>query len=92
MLTEGGPGWSGRENIFTLENSGLPLGVECLACRHRALVPAERLRRQRGVHDMTQLTSLRLRCACGSRSWRPTIFNRAEDVEAWAGQRLDPTF
>ncbi|MFO1081914.1 MAG: hypothetical protein U1E23_14950 [Reyranellaceae bacterium] len=92
MLTEGSAGWSGRENIFSLENSGLPLGVECKACRHCALVPLKRLLRQRGVHLMTQLTSLRLRCTCGSRGWTPTVFRGGDDIEDWIGRSLEPTF
>jgi hypothetical protein len=58
MLVEDGPGWSGRENLSTLERNGLPLGVECSQCQHRALVPFHVLRR-RG-HDMTPIKRLPL--------------------------------
>jgi hypothetical protein len=47
-----------------------PLSVECLGCGHRALVGLQAVR-HRG-DDMTPLASLRLRCQCGSREWRPT--------------------
>src|SRR5262245_61017327 len=40
MVIEGGPGWSGRENLYSLEPTHQPLGVECRARGHRALVPA----------------------------------------------------
>src|SRR5262249_29172962 len=30
-------GWSGREYLWSLESSKLPLGVECRQCQHRAL-------------------------------------------------------
>lgn len=85
MLTEGGPGWSGRENLYTLDRSRQPLGVECVACRHRSLVPVASVRRQRGVHDMTPVKQLRLRCQCGSREWRATIFRQGDDTAAWQG-------
>jgi hypothetical protein len=68
MLVEGGPGWSGRENLWMLESSRLPLGVECIQCQHRALVPFQILRRC--GHDMTPIKSLPLVCRCGSRDWR----------------------
>jgi hypothetical protein len=60
MLVEGGPGWSGGENLWTLGRSGQPLGVECRQCQHRALVPFQILRR-RG-HDMTPIKRLPLVC------------------------------
>jgi hypothetical protein len=81
MLVEGGEGWSGRENLWTLETSGLPLGVECRTCRHRALLAFAVVRR-RG-HDMTPIKSLPLVCRCGSRDWRATIFRAGDDTTAW---------
>jgi hypothetical protein len=47
MLVEDRPGWSGHYSIYTVELGGHPLGVECLACGHRALVTTAVLRRQR---------------------------------------------
>jgi hypothetical protein len=81
MLVEGGSGWSGRENLGTLESSCHPLGVECAACRHRALVPFRVLR---GCgYEMTPIKSLPLVCRCGSRDWRATIFQQDDDIAAW---------
>jgi hypothetical protein len=83
MLVEDGPGWSGRENLWTLERNGLPLGVECSQCQHRALVPFHVLRRC--GHDMTPIKRLPLICRCGSRDWRATIFRQGDDTAAWQG-------
>ena len=83
MLVEGGPGWSGRENLWTLESSRLPLGVECRQCQHRALVAFQIL--QRCGHSMTPIKRLPLVCRCGSRDWRATIFRDVDDTAAWQG-------
>ena len=64
MFKEGGPGWSGRENLFTLERAASR--VECEFCGKRALVPFDRLKGRRS--DMTPIKHLPLRCGCGSRN------------------------
>jgi hypothetical protein len=85
MVIEGGPGWSGRENLYTLALTHQPLGAECRACGHRALVPAHKLRR-RG-HDMTVLKRFRLVCAaCGEREWTAVLFAKGDDPDGWVGQ------
>lgn len=74
-------GWSGRENLHTLDCHGFPLGVTC-GCGHRGLVELATL----GAHagNMKRIIDLKLRCAaCGSRDWQPTIFDRAEEVTAF---------
>ena len=61
-----------------------PLGVECLGCRRKALIPAERFGDCKG--DMKAIDSLRLVCsACGARDWRAELFNREGEAEAWLG-------
>jgi hypothetical protein len=54
-----------------VESSGEPLGIKCLACRHRALVPVRVLRRC--DHDMTPIKSLLLVCrgAAGRGAMQP---------------------
>lgn len=88
MPTESGPGWSGRENLYTIETSRLPLGVECEFCGKRSLVAIERLRTPSRT-DMTPIKSLPLRCGCGSRHWIATIFVNQDQAEAFPrpGQR-----
>ena len=83
MLVEDGPGWSGRENLWTLESSGLPLGVECRQCRHRALVAFAVVRRC--GHQMRPIKRLPLVCRCGSRDWLATIFRQSDDLARWQG-------
>jgi hypothetical protein len=85
MLVEDRPGWSGHYNIYTVELCGHPLGVECRACGHRALVATAVLRRQRDIDVMTPLKRIRLKCRCGSREWRAVIFDRPEDPQSWQG-------
>jgi hypothetical protein len=59
-----------------------PLGVECLGCKRRALVPAERFGGCKG--GMTELRSLRFVCQlCGSRDRETKIFLRVGEAEAW---------
>jgi hypothetical protein len=70
---------------------GHPLGVECRACCHRALVPSAVLRRQSGIDVMTPVKRARLRCQCGSTKWRATIFDKQDDTAAWQGAP-GPTF
>jgi hypothetical protein len=70
MLTEDGAGWSGREDLYTLGR--LPLGVVCDFCGKRALLPIETLAARDG--DMTPVKSFKVRCSCGSRHWKATIF------------------
>ena len=83
MLVEGEPGWSGRENLRTLESSILPLGVECRQCQRRSLVSFQIL--QRCGHSMTPLKRLPLVCRCGSRDWQATIFRQGDNTAAWQG-------
>lgn len=70
-------------NLHSLYMCGMhPLGVECLGCKRRALVPAERFGGCQG--DMTELRSLRLVCSsCGGRDVASEVFIRAGDAEAW---------
>ena len=79
------------DNLHTLYMSGMnPLGVECLGCGRKALIPAERFGGCRG--DMREIPSLRLVCsACGARDWQHRIFRREGGAEAWLeGATLSP--
>ena len=61
------------ENLFTLTTDDVPLCVECLTCRHRAVLEAAVLKHLCGLHDMSPLTTIsrRLKCAqCGSKAVR----------------------
>lgn len=85
MLVEGGRGWSGRENLRTVQMSGQPLGVECRACRHRGLVPLQAAERV-AASNMTSVKSLPLVCRCGSRDWLAVLFTApGDDPHAWQG-------
>jgi hypothetical protein len=55
VLKEDSPGWSGHYSIYTVELGCHPLGVECRACGHRALVATAALRRQRDIDLMTRV-------------------------------------
>jgi hypothetical protein len=57
-----------------------PLGVECLGCKRRALVPAERFGGCKA--NMREIRSLRLVCSsCGARDWEAKVFIRAGQAE-----------
>jgi len=78
-------------NLHSVYMRGMhPLGVECLGCRRKALIPAERLGACKG--DMTAIDSLCLVCtACGARDWQARIFMREGEAEAWLeGAVLSP--
>ena len=70
-------------NLHSLYMRGMhPLGVECLGCHRRVLVPADRFGTCKG--DMRAIDSLRLVCSsCGARDWQSTVFNAAGEAEAW---------
>lgn len=86
------PHWQGpardNPNLHGLAGSGLPLGVTCTACRHRALVPLARI----GAHigNMKEVRSLKFRCsACRSSAWEPTIFHREAQMALFLGPRAE---
>jgi len=70
-------------NLHSVYMRGMhPIGAECLACHRRALIPADRLGTCKG--DMRAIDSLRLVCSsCGARDWEATVFNAADEAEAW---------
>ena len=57
--------------------------LQCRASGHRAPVALRTVCHQGSY--MTPLASLRPRCQCGSREWRPTLFNAGDDPAAWQG-------
>jgi hypothetical protein len=69
-------------NLHSLANRGHPLGVECKACGHRALIPLDQLGADRG--NMREVSTLRLKCSsCESRKWGAVIFNSDEEAAAF---------
>ena len=84
VLIEDALGWTSRENLYTLQRTGQPLGVECTACGHRGLVPFGRAKRRRS--DMTPIKNLPLACVCGSKKWTAVLFSKRDSPEAWQGQ------
>jgi len=79
-------------SLHSLYMRGQPLGVECRACAHRALVFAGRVEGFKG--DMTLLQDLRLLCSsCGARHWTGWLLSDDGDREAFIGAgRSRPTF
>lgn len=78
----GPPARTRTDNLHSLARTGRPLGVICKTCGHRALIPLDRL----GAHsgNRQEIHTLKLKCsACESREWKPTLFQRAEDVDTF---------
>jgi hypothetical protein len=70
------------DNVRAAVLSRLPVGVECLGCRHRALVDLMKLGGHSG--DMRELRALRFTCAdCGGRNVRASIFATQQQVLAF---------
>jgi hypothetical protein len=85
QVSSAGARWSPLmpiDNVRAAVLSRLPIGVECLGCRHRALVDLMKL----GAHsgDMRELRNLRFTCAdCGGKSVRASIFATQQQVLAF---------
>jgi hypothetical protein len=70
------------DNVRAAIMSRLPIGVECLGCRHRALVDLAKLGGHSG--DMRELRMLRFTCAdCGGRNVHASIFATQQQVLAF---------
>lgn len=73
-------------NLHTADCYGQPLGVRCLACERRVLVPLDKIGAKNG--NMTLLHSLPLKCAaCGGREVELWLFVDGDEAEAWEGMR-----
>jgi DNA-directed RNA polymerase subunit RPC12/RpoP len=75
----------GRDNSHTAKSYGHPLGIECEACEHRALVPLDKL----GILDgsMRPLRDWPFKCSrCGTREVALRLFARRVEADAWAAE------
>ena len=73
---------SSRDNGHTAKNYGNPLGIECEACKRRALVPLDRLGNLDG--NMRPLKDWPFKCsACGSRKVALWLFAKRAEEENW---------
>ncbi|MBR2818194.1 MAG: hypothetical protein IKE60_26265 [Reyranella sp.] len=74
-----------KENIHSITNTGLPVGIVC-SCGHRGLVTPEQINRV-CASNMSSVTSLKFKCqACAGRDVRLVGFNKGVQVDAfWEG-------
>lgn len=74
-----------KENIHSITNTGLPVGIVC-SCGHRGVVPPEQINRV-SQSNMSSVTTLKFKCqACGSRDVRLIGFRTGVQVDAfWEG-------
>jgi len=71
-----------RDNSHSAKTYGNPLGIECEACKRRALVPLDRLGQLDG--NMRPLKDWPFKCsACGSREVALWLFPRRAEAESW---------
>ena len=72
-----------RDNGHTAKTYGNPLGIECEACKRRALVALDRLGQLDG--NMRPLKDWPFKCsACGSREVALWLFAKRAEAEQWA--------
>ena len=72
-----------RDNGYTAKSYGNPLGIECEACKRRALVPLDRLGNLDG--NMRPLKDWPFKCsACGSREVALWLFAKRAEADTWA--------
>ena len=79
----------GSDNVHTLKFLDVPLCVECLACRHRALLQPADLQHGRADTEMTSLAVLtrRLRCSyCGSGAVKALRATSIADGQAFVAE------
>ena len=68
------------QNLHGLALSGLPLGVACTRCGHRALIEAAKVGARDG--NMTEIRQLKLRCTeCDGTAFEGTIFSAQSQVD-----------
>jgi hypothetical protein len=71
-----------RDNGHTAKTYGNPLGIECEACKRRALVPLDRLGNLDG--NMRPLRDWPFKCsACGSREVAMWLFAKRAEANGW---------
>ena len=74
-------------NILGLRNYGWRMGVECLKCRHRAVLTTDDLIKHSNVGEMGSLDELarRARCGpCGGKGARWQPIKSAAEAKEWA--------
>jgi hypothetical protein len=72
-----------RDNGHTANCYGNPLGIECEACKRRALVPLDRLGNLNG--NMRPLRDWPFKCSgCGSRDVALWLFPKRAEADGWA--------
>jgi hypothetical protein len=72
-----------RANGHTAKTYGNPLGIECEACKRRALVPLDRLGNLDG--NMRPLRDWPFKCSgCGSRDVALWLFAKRAEADGWA--------
>ena len=71
-----------RDNGHTAKTYCNPLGVECEACKRRALVPLDRLGNLDG--NMRAAAGPAVQCsACGSRKVALWLFTKQAEADGW---------
>ena len=71
-----------RDNGHSAKTYGNPIGVECEACKRRALVPLDRLGNIDG--NMRPLRDWQFKCsACGSREVALWLFAKRGEADGW---------
>ena len=71
-----------RSNGHSAKTYGNPLGIECEACKRRALVPLDRLGQLDG--DMRPLWNWPFKCSgCGSREVAQWLFSKRAEADTW---------
>jgi len=82
-----------RANGHTAKSYGNPIGVECEACKRRALVPLDRPGDVDA--DMRPLLGRPFKCsACGSRDVALWLFAKRGEAEEWTNVKaaVGPSF
>lgn len=70
-------------SLHSAANHVHPIGIECLQCQRRALLPVERIGAYRGASKLVK--DLKLKCAvCGSYEFKSWLFFRPQQAEAFA--------
>ena len=75
----------GNRNVMSLQHTGRSLCVECLSCRHRAMLSPKQLKAGHLDSEMSDLVSLTRRMRCSEcRSGSVKAFIPESDLEAEA--------
>jgi hypothetical protein len=76
---------SASSDLHDVWKSGLPLGVVCNHCLHRALLQCETIRAHEG--NLKLVDELRLKCRkCGQRDYETVIFMARRDARKFMAE------